>query len=137
MDAMQPFLDLGAAGSATPTDPLQMLLQYGVLGIFAALMIIYTRGSITREREKSDQSAAQVEKLNDFIRNELLPKQVEATLLHKQVAEVLEEAIQLITEMKIRDSISRQDKGLPPGGNRRPRAPRADPPEGDDVDGHF
>jgi hypothetical protein len=116
---------------AAPSDPLQLLLQYGVLGIFAALLIVYTRGSIARERDKSDQSSAQVEKLNDFIRNELLPKQVEATLLHKQVADVLEEAIQLITEMKIRDSILRSENGLPPSG-RRQRAAINKPVEGDD-----
>jgi hypothetical protein len=105
---MHRLLDLAAA--STTGDPVSMLLQYGVLGIFAVLMIMYTRGSIAREREKGDQSAAQVKELNDFIRNELLPKQVEATILHKQVAEVLEEAIKLITEMKIRDGISRADE---------------------------
>jgi hypothetical protein len=85
-------------------------------------LVIYTRGSVTRERERSDKAEITVEKLNDFIRNEMLPKQVEATLLHKQVAEVLEEAIQLITEMKVRDSIRRQDKDDPPSdpsGGRR------------------
>jgi hypothetical protein len=128
---MQRFFDLAAATVAAPSDPLQLLLQYGVLGIFAALLIVYTRGSIARERDKSDQSSAQVEKLNDFIRNELLPKQVEATLLHKQVADVLEEAIQLITEMKIRDSILRSENGLPPSG-RRQRAAINKPVEGDD-----
>lgn len=108
-----------AAAAATSGDPLQLLLQYGVLGIFAVLMILYTRGSITREREKGDKAEAQVEKLNDFIRNELLPKQAEANMLHKQTAEVLEEAIQLITEMKIRDNISRQDHQPPYNGGRR------------------
>lgn len=110
---MQRLMELAVASVGSGSDPLSMLLQYGVLGIFASLLIVYTRGSIQREREKSDQSAAQVKELNDFIRNELLPKQVEATILHKQVAEVLEEAIQLITEMKIRDNISRQDHGPP------------------------
>jgi hypothetical protein len=121
---MQRIYDLAAA-SADTGDPLQMLLQYGVLGIFAVLMIVYTRGSISREREKSDHAAQQVDELNNFIRSELLPKQVEATLVYKQVAEVLEEAIQLITETKIRDSmyrqdsINRQDNGPPYGGGRR------------------
>lgn len=115
---MQRVVELAAASTA-PTDPLQMLLQYGVLGIFAVLMILYTRGSIAREREKSDQASQQAKELNEFIRNELLPKQVEATMLHKQVAEVLEEAIQLITEMKIRDSIRRGDDGKSAGGARR------------------
>lgn len=103
---MQPVAFLLAAGEV---DPLPALLQYGVLGIFAILMIIYTRGSIAREREKADRSEAKVEELNNFIRQELLPKQVESTLLYKQVAETLEDAIQLITEIKIRDSINRQD----------------------------
>jgi len=114
---MQHIVDLAAAASE-PADPLQMLLQYGVLGIFAVLLIIYTRGSIARERDKADRAEQQVQELNDFIRNELLPKQVESSILHKQIAEVLEEAIQLITEMKIRDSIRRGD-GPPQGGNRR------------------
>jgi hypothetical protein len=116
---MQPLYELAAA-AATSGDPLQLLLQYGVLGIFAVLLILYTRGSITREREKGDRAEAQVKELNDFIRNELLPKQIEAATLHKQVAEVLEEAIQLITEMKIRDNIARQDQKPPyNGGGRR------------------
>jgi len=127
--------DLVLASSPSATDPVGALLQYGVLGIFAALMIMYTRGSIAREREKSDQAAQQAKELNEFIRNELLPKQVEAALLHKQVADVLEEAIQLITEMKIRDSILRQDKGNPPSGPRRGRAAEVGPPGGGDRDG--
>lgn len=100
---------LMTVAAVTSSDPFQALLQYGVLGIFAVFLLLYTRGSITREREQKDRADAQVKELNDFIRNELLPKQVEATILHKQVAEVLEEAIQLITEMKIRDGISKDD----------------------------
>lgn len=114
---MQPLVHTFAAETVTnSSDPLQMLLQYGVLGIFAVLMIVYTRGSIAREREKSDEATAQVQELNSFIRDELLPKQVEATLVYKQVAEVLEEAIQLITEMKIRDNIARQQRQHPDDG---------------------
>lgn len=117
---MQPLHIVWAAEAAASSDPLQLLLQYGVLGIFAVLLILYTRGSIAREREKSDQAATQVSELNDFIRSELLPKQVEAALLHKQVAEVLEEAIQIIAESKLRDRISREDQAGPPypGGRR-------------------
>lgn len=117
---MQPLLSyVIAAEEKASGDPLQMLLQYGVLGIFAVLLIVYTRGSIAREREKSDQAAQRVDELNEFIRGELLPKQVEAALLHKQVAETLEEAIQLITEIKIRDNINRQSypPEHPPYGN--------------------
>ncbi len=116
---MHPLYEL-AVEASTSGDPLQLLLQYGVLGIFAVLLILYTRGSINREREKGDRAEAQVKELNDFIRSELLPKQIEANMLHKQVAEVLEEAVQLIAEMKIRDNINRQDQRPPyTGGGRR------------------
>jgi len=94
--------------AATEPDFLSPLLQYGVLGIFAGLLLIYTRGSIQRERDKADQLQGQVDKLNDFIRTELLPKQVETALLHKQVAEGLEQAVQIIQEMKIRESLKRE-----------------------------
>lgn len=116
---MQQFF--AAATEAASTDPLQLLLQYGVLGIFAVLLIIYTRGSITRERDKYDQAQAQVDKLNEYIRTEMMPKQVETALLQKQVAEALEQAVQIIQEMKIRESIARQPHHqLPPdaGGFR-------------------
>jgi hypothetical protein len=109
---MQHLLDLAAAGTGDPTDPLLMLAQYGVLGIVVILLVLYTRGSVNRERERSDKAEQLVKELNEFIRGEMLPKQVESSLLHKQVAEVLEEAIQLITEMKIRDNIRGQ--GEPP-----------------------
>lgn len=116
-----------AAGS-TPSDPLSALLQYGVLGIVVVLLILYTRGSITREREKADQAVQRereradqaeekVDKLNDYIRDEMLPKQIESSMLHKQVAEVLEQAIQVITEIKIRDSLRRQDGKSDEGRN--------------------
>lgn len=120
---MQRLIELAADSGSAPTDPLQMLLQYGVLGIFAVMLLIYTKSSIAREREKSDQAQAEVKELNDFIRAEVLPKQFETAMLHKQVAEVLEEAIQLITEIKIRDSIAQQaaqqkPPGSSPGGRR-------------------
>lgn len=97
------------AGQATVTaDPLSMLLQYGVLGVFAVLLILYARGSMVRERERADKAELQVKELNDFIRSELLPKQVESTLLHKQVADVLGEAVQVISEIKILDRNERR-----------------------------
>lgn len=97
------------AATADTSDPLLTLVQYGALGVIVILLVVYTRGSLSRERERTDKAEAQVKELNDFVRGELLPKTVAATDLYKQVAEVLEEAIQLITEMKVRDSIRRTD----------------------------
>jgi hypothetical protein len=97
------------AGTAT-NDPLLALLQYGVLGIFAALLIMYARTSIRREQDRADKAESQVKELNDFIRNELLPKQVEATILHKQVVEALGDAVDIISEIKI---LERNDRRRP------------------------
>lgn len=94
------FLAVEASAS---DNPLMLLLQYGVLGVFAVLLIIYTKGSIQRERDRADRAEAQVKELNDFIRTELLPKQVEATILHKQVADVLGEAVQIISQIKYQE----------------------------------
>ena len=110
------------AAAAEASDPLTLLLQYGVLGIFAVLLILYARSSLARERERSDQAAAQAQELNTYIREELLKNLGDATRLHTQVAEVLEEAIQLLTEVKIRDSLVQRDSSRqlpPPGGGRR------------------
>lgn len=82
-------------------DPVGMLAQYGVLGVFAILLILYAKSSIAREQDRTERAEQQVRELNEFVRNELLPKQVEATLLHQQVAEVLGEAVELIAEIKI------------------------------------
>lgn len=95
------------AAEVTP-DFLSPLLQYGVLGIVAGMLFVYARGSIAREREKYDEAQKQVDNLNEFIRTELLPKQVETALLHKQVAEALEEAVKVITEMRIRENMKRE-----------------------------
>ena len=86
--------------AADAADPVQMLLQYGVLGIMAALLLVYARSSIKRENDRADRAEQQVRELNDFIRGELLPKQIEATLLYKQVADVLGEAVTLISDIK-------------------------------------
>lgn len=110
-----------AAAAADTSDPLLTLVQYGALGVIVILLVLYTRGSLSRERERTDRAEAQVKELNDFIRGELLPKTVAATDLYKQVAEVLEEAIQLITEMKVRDSIRRTDQETHEATNPRTR----------------
>lgn len=105
---MQQVFQWAASGTDT-SDPIFSLVQYGALGIIVILLVIYTRGSVNRERARTDKAEQQVDKLNEYIRGELLPKMGEANSLYKQVSEVLEDAIQLITEMKVRDNIRRDD----------------------------
>ena len=94
--------------AAEAADPINILLQYGALGVMAAFLLVYTKGSIQRERERADRAEAQIKELNEFIRGELLPKQIEATLVYKQVAEVLGEAVSVISEVKILDRNERR-----------------------------
>lgn len=99
---------INAAAESSASDPLTLLLQYGVLGIFAVLLVMYAKTSIKRERDTADRAEAQVKELNDFIRNQLLPTQVEATILHKQVTEVLGDAVDIIAEIKALDRNERR-----------------------------
>lgn len=99
---------MNAAQVADGGDPMAVLLQYGVLGVFAVLLIIYAKSSITREQERTERAEQQVKELNEFIRTELLPRQVEATLVGQQVAEVLGEAVEIIAEIKFIDRNERR-----------------------------
>lgn len=110
-----------AASGADTSDPVLALVQYGALGIIVILLVIYTRGSVNRERARTDRAEQTVDKLNEYIRGELLPKMGEANSLYKQVSEVLEDAIQLITEMKVRDNIRREDPPSHESTNQRTR----------------
>lgn len=86
--------------AAESADPIGILLQYGVLGVFAVLLILYAKGSIAREQQRTERAEQQVKELNEFIRKELLPKQIEGNLLSQQVAEVLGQAVELIADIK-------------------------------------
>lgn len=104
------MLLLAAEVSAGSADPASLLLVYGPLGLVAGLLIMYAKSTVKREHEKADAAEQQVKELNDFIRNELLPKQVEATILHKQVAEVLSDAVRVISDLKYRDDPPRDGR---------------------------
>lgn len=55
------------------------LLQYGILGIFAGLMLILVRTLLKREQERSDTLAAEVTRLNTLIQDKAIPALVLAT----------------------------------------------------------
>lgn len=107
------MLFLVADTPAVALDPASLLLVYGPLGLIAGLLMMYARSTVRREHEKADAAEQQVKELNDFIRNELLPKQVEATILHKQVADVLGDAVRVISDLKYRDDPPRDGRRGP------------------------
>ncbi len=109
LNASMAGLPLTEAAEAASADPLSALLQYGVLGIVVVLLILYVRTSIKRENDRADKAEQQVQDLNAFIRAELLPKQVEQTLMYKQVTEVLEETVRQLSEAKVREEVLREE----------------------------
>lgn len=104
------MLPFATDAPTSAADPASLLLVYGPLGLIAFLLIMYAKSTVKREHEKADAAEQQVKDLNDFIRNELLPKQVEATILHKQVAEVLGDAVRVISDLKYRDDPPRDGR---------------------------
>ncbi len=105
---------LAEEATKASTDPLSLLLNWGPLGAIAVLLIIRDQTAAKRDRERVDKAEATVRELNDFIRTELLPKQAESTFVYKQVAEVLQDAINLISAIKYHQE--RTD--VPPRGPR-------------------
>ncbi len=50
-----------------------MFAQYGVLGVFAAILLWFARGSVQRERERADRLEAENLRLNQAIQERVIP----------------------------------------------------------------
>lgn len=62
-----------------PPDVLAPLMQYGVLGTFTLLLLLYSYRQIQREQARADAATAEVARLNEMIRKEMTPALVQAT----------------------------------------------------------
>lgn len=69
------------------------LAQYGVLGIFAVLLIVFAKTSYKRETDRSDRLDAEVTRLNSLIVDRVIPALTTA-------ASSVEEATALLREMQ-------------------------------------
>lgn len=69
------------------------LAQYGVLGIFAILLIVFAKTSYKRETDRSDRLDAEVTRLNALIVDRVIPALTTA-------ASSVEEATALLREMQ-------------------------------------
>lgn len=78
---------LMVADAANGPD-VSLLTQYGVLGLFAIIMIYIIAKMYNRETKRADACADQVEKLNEFIRDKVIPALTSA-------AEVLKEHVDI------------------------------------------
>ena len=75
---------------ATDAAPdMSILAQYGVLGIFAILLVAFARTSYKRETDRSDRLEAEVSRLNEVIAEKCIPALVTATAALEESAELL------------------------------------------------
>lgn len=68
----------GATESPTGVD-YAALTQYGVLGIFAVILIVFARAAYARETARSDRLEAEVLRLNTTIQSNVIPALESAT----------------------------------------------------------
>jgi len=68
--ALQAWAFLAADAGADPTSPL---VQYGVLGVLAALLIAFARSAYQREARRADELEKELRRLNDDMRERLVP----------------------------------------------------------------
>ena len=65
--------------SGGSTDVLGNLLQYGVLGILAIILIVFANNAYKREASRADRAEAEVARLNNVIAEKVVPALVTAS----------------------------------------------------------
>jgi hypothetical protein len=86
----------------TADDPtnLGVLAQYGVLGVFAIILLVFAKISYKRETDRSDRLEAEVSRLNNVIMerdNQIMERAIPALTIATQAAQ---DATQLLISMQ-------------------------------------
>jgi hypothetical protein len=89
-----------AAESDVGGGDMGVLAQYGVLGVFALLLILFAKISYKRETERADRLEAEVVRLNNLIIDRVIPALASAT-------SVVEDATELLRSMQREREFSR------------------------------
>ncbi len=76
---------LAEAGSVD----VSVFAQYGVLGIFAFMLVIFAKGAHQRERDRADRMEAENKRLNELILDRVIPALSSATRAAEESAELL------------------------------------------------
>ena len=63
---------LAADGASGGVD-ISVLTQYGVLGVFAILLILFARTSYKRETDRSDRLDGELSRLNGWVQDKAIP----------------------------------------------------------------
>lgn len=68
---------------------VSVFFQYGVLGVVSLGLIWFSKGSIQRERDRADRLEADNQRLNDLIRDTVIPAMTSATRAAEESATLL------------------------------------------------
>lgn len=68
---------------------LSIFAQYGVLGLFAAILLWFSKGSVQRERDRADRLEDENRRLNSVIQDRVIPALTSATTAVQQSSELL------------------------------------------------
>jgi hypothetical protein len=79
---------------------LAALTQYGVLGVFAILLIIFARTAYKREVDRADRLEAEVNRLNALLADKAIPGLTLAT-------QVMEESAALMRDLQRERELAR------------------------------
>lgn len=94
---------LAAEGGSEPN--YAVLGQYGVLGVFAVLLIWFARFMINRETARADRLEQEVLRLNNIIQDKVIPALLSATGAVEQSTEMFRD---LQREMRVDGYSSRR-----------------------------
>lgn len=72
---------LAAAGTNVTSDLANVFLQYGALGAFAIIALVFFRTVYRRETERADRAEAALAQLNLDVREKVIPVLTEANRL--------------------------------------------------------
>lgn len=78
-----------AADGGSGSGDIGVLAQYGVLGVFAVLLIMFAKISYKRETDRSDRLEAEVVRLNSLIIERVIPALGGATNVVQDATELL------------------------------------------------
>lgn len=77
------------AEAVTSSIDIGVLAQYGVLGVFAFILVVFARGAHQRERDRADRLEAENKRLNEAIQGQVIPALMSATKAAEASGELL------------------------------------------------
>lgn len=101
--------DVIAAAADMSDVNVGVLAQYGVLGVFAMLLVWFARGAHQRERDRADRLEDETRRLNEAIQERVIPALTSATRAVEESVDLLN-AVQ--REREARRIVEQELRGL-------------------------